>query len=77
MARAILDDSHIHPAIRETIATHQNGIVQEVRTAVASNDLVVVGAHFSDRGRLFQSDRGRHFNAIVDARRCAQARGLM
>ncbi|MEO8857645.1 MAG: glutaredoxin domain-containing protein [Burkholderiaceae bacterium] len=43
MARAILDDSHIHPAIRETIATHQNGIVQEVRTAVASNDLVVVG----------------------------------
>ena len=34
-------------------------------------------AHFSDRGRLFQSDRGRRFNAIVDARRCAQARGLM
>ena len=34
-------------------------------------------AHFSDRGRLFQSDRGRRFNAIVDARRYAQARGLM
>jgi hypothetical protein len=38
------------------------------------NDL---DAHFSDRGRLFQSDRGRRFNAIVDARGCAQARGLM
>ncbi|WP_051849335.1 hypothetical protein [Thiomonas sp. FB-Cd] len=24
-------------------------------------------AHFSDRGRLFQSDRGRRFSAIVDA----------
>jgi hypothetical protein len=26
------------------------------------------GAHFSDRGRLFQADRGRCFSAIVDAR---------
>jgi len=26
-------------------------------------------AHFSDRGRLFQADRGRRFSAIVDARR--------
>jgi hypothetical protein len=25
-------------------------------------------AHFSDRGRLFQADRGRRFSAIVDAR---------
>ncbi len=34
-----------------------------------------VRAHFSDRGRLFQRDRGRRFSAIVDARRCAQAKG--
>ena len=27
-----------------------------------------VAAHFSDRGRLFQADRGRRFSAIVDAR---------
>ena len=27
-----------------------------------------VRAHFSDRGRLFQADRGRRFSAIVDAR---------
>jgi hypothetical protein len=24
-------------------------------------------AHYSDRGRLFQADRGRRFSAIVDA----------
>jgi hypothetical protein len=28
----------------------------------------VPAAHFSDRGRLFQADRGRRFSAIVDAR---------
>jgi hypothetical protein len=27
-----------------------------------------VFAHFNDRGRLFQADRGRRFSAIVDAR---------
>ena len=33
-------------------------------------------AHFSDRGRLFQSDRGRRFSVIVDAPGCAQAMGF-
>ena len=32
---------------------------------IAPQDLA---AHFSDRGRLFQADRGRRFSAIVDAR---------
>ena len=31
-------------------------------------------AYFSDRGRLFQRDRGRRFRLIVDAQGCAQAR---
>jgi hypothetical protein len=35
--------------------------------------LLTLGAHFSDRGRLFQADRGRRFSAIVDAQRCAEA----
>jgi hypothetical protein len=30
---------------------------------------VNLGAYFSDRGRLFQADRGRRFSAIVDAQR--------
>jgi monothiol glutaredoxin len=43
MQRAILDEAHVHPAIRERIATHQQAIVQEVQIAVAGNDIVVVG----------------------------------
>ena len=43
MARSILDESHIHPAIRETVATHHADIVREVQAAIAANDVVVVG----------------------------------
>jgi monothiol glutaredoxin len=43
MPRSILDDAHIHPAIRETIANHGADIVREVREAIAANDAVVVG----------------------------------
>ncbi len=43
MTRPVLDDAHVHPAIRETIARHNAGIVREVQEAVASNDVVVVG----------------------------------
>jgi monothiol glutaredoxin len=43
MPRALLDESHIHPAIHDKVSTHQQGIVKEVQTAVASNAVVVVG----------------------------------
>ena len=43
MSRSILDEAHIHPAIRETIASHHADIVQEVQSAVAGNAVVVVG----------------------------------
>ena len=43
MPRAILDEAHIHPAIREKIATNQQAIVTEVQAAVAQNAVVVVG----------------------------------
>lgn len=43
MPRPILDEAHIHPAIRETIATHQSDIVREVQAAVAAHTVVVVG----------------------------------
>ena len=43
MPRPILDEAHIHPAIREKIATHQQDIVREVQAAVAAHKLVVVG----------------------------------
>jgi monothiol glutaredoxin len=43
MARKILDEAHIHPAIRETIANYHADIVREVEAAVAAHDVVVVG----------------------------------
>jgi monothiol glutaredoxin len=43
MSRSILDEAHIHPAIRETIAGNHADIVREVQAAVAENDVVVVG----------------------------------
>lgn len=43
MKRSILDEAHIHPAIRETIANNRADIVREVQAAVAQNEIVIVG----------------------------------
>jgi len=43
VSRSILDEAHIHPAIRETIANNRADIVREVQTAIAQNEIVVVG----------------------------------
>ena len=43
MSRNILDEAHIHPAIRETVADNRADIVREVQEAVAANAVVVVG----------------------------------
>ena len=43
MPRPILDESHIHPAIRERVAKHEQGIVQAVQAALAGYPVVVVG----------------------------------
>ena len=43
MPRSILDETHIHPAIRSKVAGHQQAMVQEVIAALAGNDVVVVG----------------------------------
>ena len=43
MSRAILDESHIHAGIRETIASHHADIIDEVRAAIAAHAVVVVG----------------------------------
>jgi glutaredoxin-related protein len=43
MSRNILDEAHIHPAIRDTLANNQIDIVREVQDAIAANDVVVVG----------------------------------
>ena len=43
MPRPVLDEAHIHPAIRERISTLHTDIVREVQTAVAKHPVVVVG----------------------------------
>jgi monothiol glutaredoxin len=43
MPRSILDESKLHPAIRQHVAEHEAGIVKEVRDAVAANAVVVIG----------------------------------
>lgn len=43
MTRPILDEAHIHPAIRQVISDTHADIIREVQDAIASNDVVVVG----------------------------------
>lgn len=43
MSRSILDETHIHPAIRQFITDKHADIVQEVQAAIAGNKVVVVG----------------------------------
>jgi glutaredoxin-related protein len=43
MPRPILDESRIHPAVRDKIATNRIDIVREVEAAIAANAVVVVG----------------------------------
>ena len=43
MPRPILDESRIHSAIRAEVAGWNSSIVDEVKAAVAANDVVVVG----------------------------------
>ena len=43
MPRSVLDEAHIHAAIRRKIDTHHADIVREVQAAITSNDVVVVG----------------------------------
>lgn len=43
MPRSVLEESRIHPAIRERVATSEQSIVKEVQAAVAQHAVVVVG----------------------------------
>jgi monothiol glutaredoxin len=43
MSRSILDETHIHRAIRDFVASNHADIVREVLGAINANDIVVVG----------------------------------
>ena len=41
--RPILEESKIHPAVREKVANYRTNVVKEVQDAIAANPVVVVG----------------------------------
>ena len=43
MPRLLLDESRIHPAIRDKVSTLHADLVHEVEEAIAANDIVVLG----------------------------------
>jgi hypothetical protein len=43
MTRPILDEQHLHPAIRAQISSYQLDILQEVQTAITQHKVTVVG----------------------------------
>ena len=43
MPRLILDEAHIHPAVREAVSQQHRDVVETVRSAVAAHAVVVVG----------------------------------
>ena len=43
MTRSILDEAHIHSAIRQSIGDQNSDIIREVQAAIAGNSIVVVG----------------------------------
>ena len=43
MPRPILDEAHIHPAIRDKVANNRMTYVREVQAAIAAHPVVVVG----------------------------------
>jgi monothiol glutaredoxin len=43
MIRSILEEDHVHPAIRDRIAGHHADVLTEVQSAIAGNSVVVVG----------------------------------
>ena len=43
MPRPLLDESHIHPAIRDKLAQSRQSLVREVVAALPQHDVVVVG----------------------------------
>ena len=59
MPRAILDDQHMHPAIRDKVANLHADIVREVQAAVAAHPVVVVGM----RGNPFVKKARRALDA--------------
>lgn len=61
MPRPILDESRIHPAVRERVATHHRDVVDEVEAALRAHAVVVVSMKanpFPRKARRLLQDAG-------------------
>ena len=61
--RPLLEESRIHPAIRDKIATYRGDVLKEVQGAVAANAVVVVG--------MRQNPMPKHARKLLDQDRIA------
>jgi glutaredoxin-related protein len=43
MTRSVLDEAHLHPAIRQAVAASHAATVAEAQAAIAANAIVVIG----------------------------------
>ena len=67
MSRPILSEDHVHPAIREKLASNHLDIIEEVQAAVAAHDVVVVGMKqnpFPKRARKALAAHGTQFHYL-------------
>jgi monothiol glutaredoxin len=61
MPRQILDETHLHPAIRERVAGYHGDIVAQVRAAIDANPVVVVG--------MAQNPHPKQARALLDGQK--------
>lgn len=67
MTRTILDDAHLHPAIRERVAKNHADIVAEVQAAIAASRVVVVGMRqnpFPKKARRLLDAQGSQYTYL-------------
>jgi glutaredoxin-related protein len=67
MVRHVLNESVIHPAIRQKISDNHRAIVDEVIAAVAAHDIVVVGMAqnpFPKRAKKFLQSKKIEFHYL-------------
>lgn len=67
MPRAVLEESRLHPAIRNRIAEHNADLIKEVMEAVATHAVVVVGMGqnpFPQRARKLLTAAGVPFHYL-------------
>ncbi|MES2118880.1 MAG: glutaredoxin [Pseudomonadota bacterium] len=67
MTRSILDEAHIHPAIRTVITNSHADVVREVQAAIAAHAVVVVGMAqnpFPRKARKILDDLGQPYHYL-------------